>query len=323
MMHWLHEAQYSLVLFTLFIQASVGAFWVLLVSDFLKRKAPDKVQDAFTRIGTFILVPLATVGLIASTTHLGRPQYAFRALKNLDTSWMSREIVITGLFFGLIALYTYLWYKRIEDSELRRHVGVMTGIVGILAVGAQAMVYMIPGRPQWHHPSTFLLFGASALILGPLAIATIYDFAWGRLIDLKSGEETVRRSHRRLGITLLAGAVTYAGGLFWRMSHLAGGTAAAAADAKVLGKAGVGADTIQTALALGNQVYQQNDLMLNMQIVLGVALPALLAVLLWYLHQKKASLRLCNTLIAASFGLVLLGELAGRALFYLSGRAWF
>ena len=322
-MHWLHEAQYSLVLFTLFIQASVGAFWVLLVSDFLKRNAPDQVQDAFTRIGTFILLPLATVGLIASTTHLGRPQYAFRALKNLDTSWMSREIVITGLFFSLIALYTYLWYKRIEDSELRRHVGVITGFVGILAVGAQVMVYMIPGRPQWHHPSTFLLFGASALILGPLAIATIYDFVWGRFIDLKSGEATVRKSHRRLGMTLFAGAIAYAVGLLWRMSHLAGGTAMAAADAKVLGKAGLGAETIQTALALGHQVYQQNGLMLSMQIVLGIGLPALLAVVLWFLHQRKASLKLCNTLIAGSFGLVLLGELAGRALFYLSGRAWF
>lgn len=234
MAQWLHDAQYSLVLFTLFTQASVGAFWVLLVSDFLKRKAPDKIQDAFTRIGTMILIPLTALGLIFSTTHLGRPQYAFRALAHVDSSWLSREVLAFGLFFGLIALYTYLWWRRVPDGELRHHVGVITGIVGLLAILSQAMVYQIPGRPMWNHISTTILFGASGLLLGPLAVAAVYSFSWGRYIDLTSGEETVRVSHQRLGITLLTGALAYAVGLFWRMSYLSTGAAAAAGDSRVL-----------------------------------------------------------------------------------------
>lgn len=321
MMEWLHRAQYSLVLFTLFTQASVGAFWVLLVSDFLKRKAPDAIQDAFTRIGTYILVPLTTVGLIFSTTHLGRPIYAWRALRHIDSSWLSREIWMFSLFFGLIALYTYLWWKRVGDTELRRHVGVVTGLVGVLAVISQIMVYQIPGRPTWNHGSSFLLFGASGLLLGPLAVAAVYSFAWGRLVDLREGEATVRRSHRRLGITLVSGAALYAGGLLWRLHYLAAG--AAGADAQVVGKAAVGHSTVRTALVLGQQVIEQNQLMLNLQIALGIGVPALLAVTLWYLHRRGASLKLCNTLIAAGLGLVTLGELAGRALFYLTGRHWF
>lgn len=323
MANWLHDAQYSLVVFTLFIQATVGAFWVLLVSDFLKRKAPDKVQDSFTRMGTSILVPMTAVGLLFSATHLGRPQYAFRALRHIDSSWMSREILVTGAFFGLIALYTYLWWKRVEDGELRRLIGVITGLVGALAVLTQAMIYTIPGRPMWNHWSTLLLFVASVLILGPLAVATAYSFAWGRFIDLGEGEATVRRSHRRLGLTLLTGALTYGAGLYARLHYLAAGAAAGAGVPGAAGKAAVGKETIYTALQIGQAVVEQNGLLLNLQVGLGIGLPALLAVLLWYLHRRGASLRLCNGLIAAGLGLALVGELAGRALFYLTGRPWF
>lgn len=322
MWHWLEQAQYSLVLFTLFTQASVGAFWVLLVSDFLKRRAPDRVQDAFTRVGTYLLVPLTVIGLTFSTTHLGRPQFAFRALLHVGTSWLSREVWAFSLFFGLAAVYTYLWWKRIPDGELRRIVGLLTGGVGLLAVLSQAMVYQIPGRPMWNHPSTLVLFGASVLILGPLAVAAVYSFAWGRVIELRAGTETVRLSHRRLGITLLAGAAASALGLAWRMSYLSAG-AAAGGDPGVVGKAAVGAATVRSALMIGSGIVRQNEWMLNLQVALGIVVPVALAVALWYLHRRRASLRLCNALIAAGLGLAVVGEMAGRALFYLTGRPWF
>jgi anaerobic dimethyl sulfoxide reductase subunit C (anchor subunit) len=321
MAQWLHEAQFSLVIFTLFTQASVGAFWVLLVSDFLKRKAPDAVQDAFTRIGTYLLVPLTAIGLTFSTTHLGRPLYAWRALRHIDSSWLSREIWTFGLFFGLVALYTYLWWKRVQDAELRRHVGVLTGLVGILAVICQVMVYQIPGRPAWNHLSTFLLFGASVLLLGPLAVATVYSLAWGRFIDREAGEETVRRSHRRLGLTLLAGSAVYAAGLLWRLKYIAAG--AASADVAAAGKAALGKATVKTALLLAQQVTASYSWLLTLQIALGIGVPAVLAAALWYLHRKGASLQRCNLLIVLGLLLVAVGELAGRALFYLTGRPWF
>lgn len=323
MTEWLHDAQYSLVIFTLFTQASVGAFWVLLVSDFLKRKAPDAIQDAFTRIGTYILAPLTAFGLLFSATHLGRPQYAFRALRNIDSSWMSREIWAFGLFFGLIAVYTYLWWKRVNDAELRRIVGIMTGVVGAMGLLSQAMVYQIPGRPMWNHWSTLGLFAASGLILGPLAVAAVYSFAWGRVIDLKQGEETVRQSHRRLGMTLLAGAATYGVSLVARMGYLAAGAASAGAVPGAEGRAAVGPETVKTALLIGQSVMEQYSQMLSLQTLLGIGVPAVLAVLLWYLHKRGAGLRLCNALVAAGLALVLVGELAGRALFYLTGRPWF
>lgn len=319
-MDFLHQAQYSLVLFTIFTQASVGAFWVLLVSDYLTRKAPDAVQDAFTRVGTFLLVPLTAIGLTFSTTHLGRPQFAFRALTHIATSWLSREVWAFSIFFALAAIYTLIWYKRIKDAEFRRNVGIFTGVIGLLGVLSQAMVYQVPGRPMWNSPSTLVLFAATTLTLGPLVVAAVYSVVWGRVIDLSAGESTVRTSHRRLGITLLSGAALYAAGLAWRLAYLAGGKEASGA---VAGKAAVGAETVKTGLAIGYRIVEQYALMMNLQITLGIGAPVLLAVALWALHQRKASLKLCNALIAAGLVAVAVGEVAGRALFYLTGRPWF
>lgn len=320
MLKWLEQAQYSLVLFTLFTQASVGAFWVLLVSDYLKRREPDAVQNAFTRVGTYILVPLTALGLTFSTTHLGRPQYAFRALTHVGTSWLSREVWSFSLFFALVAVYTYLWWRRVPDGEFRRNVGVFTGVVGLLGILSQAMVYVIPGRPMWNHTSTIVLFGASTLTLGPLAVAAVYSLVWGRVIDRMAGESTIRRSHRRLGITLLAGATAYVVGLTWRLSYLAAGAVSGGA---VAGKAAVGKATVQTGLTLGYQVIQQNDVLLNLHIMLAAGVPLGLALALWYLHRRGASLKLCNALVIAGLALVTVGEFAGRALFYMTGRPWF
>jgi len=41
---------------------------------------------------------LGLLGLAASILHLGRPQYAFRAIIGLRSSWLSREILAFGVF---------------------------------------------------------------------------------------------------------------------------------------------------------------------------------------------------------------------------------
>lgn len=324
MLHAFEQAQGSLVLFTLFTQAAVGAFWVLLVNDFLYRRASERIYDAFTRIGTGILVPLTALGLLFSTTHLGRPQYAWRALFHVGSSWLSREVWAFGLFFVLVALYTYLWWRRSLDAEVRRLVGAFTGVVGLLAVLTQAQVYQIPGRPMWHHPSTSLLFLASAFVLGPLAVAVVYNLAWGRLVPLAEGEPVVRTAHRRLGMTLLAAVVPYALSLAWRVDFLQSGAAAAAADPRIAGWAATGTATRLSALLAAHDLMAgPYAALLRGQVLLSLLVPVALAVGLWYLHRRGASLRLAGGVIGLGLAAVLVGEILGRALFYLTGVGWF
>ena len=100
---------------------------------------------------------LAAVALAVSLLHLGRPLYAWKALRNLRRSWLSREVALFGAYGGLAALA----------------VGVpaaapLAAIVGAAGVYASGRLYMVPGRPAWCSSLTLVRFGATALALGGL-----------------------------------------------------------------------------------------------------------------------------------------------------------
>ncbi len=152
--------------------------------------------DADAETGT-LHAALATAGLAAaglgmgaSTAHLGRPRYAFRAFLGLRTSWMSREIVVLGPFLGLAAalagaLTLPAIQERLPDANTAL-AGVLAStiswttpavpwlsgaVVGIGALGifCSAMIYADTGRPLWGMPRTAALFFGTALTLGTLA----------------------------------------------------------------------------------------------------------------------------------------------------------
>ena len=78
-------------MFTLLTQAVVGAFLYLLAATGFGPAA------GWASAG---LVPLLGLGMAASTGHLGKPLRAYRAIRNLRTSWLSREVVAVGTLFG-------------------------------------------------------------------------------------------------------------------------------------------------------------------------------------------------------------------------------
>lgn len=87
-----------------------------------------------------VLVPLAagfvfvTAGLVASTTHLGRPERAWRALTQWDSSWLSRE--------GLLALATYLPALLVGGLARGSNLFLPTRIAGgVLAACALATLF--------------------------------------------------------------------------------------------------------------------------------------------------------------------------------------
>src|SRR6185295_773837 len=56
-------------------------------------------------LGTIILCAAIAI----SVSHLGRPLYAFRAFLGLRRSWLSREIVVCGLWATLAFAATGAW----------------------------------------------------------------------------------------------------------------------------------------------------------------------------------------------------------------------
>jgi DMSO reductase anchor subunit len=124
-----------------------------------------------------VALALATIGLLASTLHLGHPERAWRSISQWRTSWLSRE--------GVMALLTYLpalgfaaaWGFAGPDSGAAVVLGLLAALCALGTVCCQAMIYytLRPIR-QWHHrlvlPS-LLLF---ALFTGAVWLAA--GVAW-------------------------------------------------------------------------------------------------------------------------------------------------
>jgi DMSO reductase iron-sulfur subunit len=158
--HW------PLVFMLVLTQLSVGAFAVLWLLDLLGCSARLTVI-ALASLG------LAGISLGASTLHLGRPIYAWRALKGLRRSWLSREVLTLSLFAGAASAFAGL---LLLESSFRSLAGFLTVIAGIAGVTCSARIYVVRARPAWFSWYTIAEFFASALLLGPyfvLALLTV------------------------------------------------------------------------------------------------------------------------------------------------------
>jgi Fe-S-cluster-containing dehydrogenase component/DMSO reductase anchor subunit len=128
---------------------------------------------------------IAAAGLAASTLHLGRPAYAFRALKGLRRSWLSREVLTLTLFAAAAACYAGLSWSSSAARSVAAAVALLAGVTGVTS---SARIYVLPARPAWNSPFTPAEFFATALLLGPLLVlATVRAPAWVRAAALAGG----------------------------------------------------------------------------------------------------------------------------------------
>jgi len=155
--HW------PLVVMTVLTQLSVGAFATIWLLNLL---------GATTRLGIAALASLAVGGLAlsASTLHLGRPAFAYRALRMWRRSWLSREVLLFSLFSGIAGAYAGLLWLGLPGGAV---VGALTVLVGIAGVSASACIYRVPSRPAWNTPFTLVQFNLTAGVLGPLFAAAV------------------------------------------------------------------------------------------------------------------------------------------------------
>lgn len=117
----------------------------------------------------------------------GQAAYAWRALKMWRRSWLSREVLLFGLFFGALTFLSAttctaalppIWLVRLHATAIEpfrqlpstalaiEGLGVITAILGICGIVASAFIYLVPARPSWnmlHTPVDFLL---SAALIG-------------------------------------------------------------------------------------------------------------------------------------------------------------
>ena len=102
------------------------------------------------------------LALLASTLHLGRPLYAFRAVLGLGHSWLSREIVAFGAFAALAPAYAITRWPA---------VGLAAVGAGVAGVGCSVALYAFTKRTYWSAGRTALTFVLSAAATGLVTTA--------------------------------------------------------------------------------------------------------------------------------------------------------
>src|SRR5512142_1103464 len=78
---------------------SVGSFLILgLIHFFVARKQGLDQADKLADRALLAIGPVLVLGMLASLLHLGNPLNAYKAVTNVGSSWLSREILCGVLF---------------------------------------------------------------------------------------------------------------------------------------------------------------------------------------------------------------------------------
>jgi len=164
----------SLVAFTLLSQMAVGAFWSLgWLRVWWAQQAGIGVADRLVERALWVVGPVMVGGLLASFLHLGRPHNAWRAVANLRSSWLSREILFALLATGASWLFTGLQWLDLGGSVARDVMAWMAALLGLALITSMANTYRLRTVPAWNTWFTLISFFITACLLGVLAVGAM------------------------------------------------------------------------------------------------------------------------------------------------------
>lgn len=151
---------WPLLLLTL-LQGMAGGMAVTAV--LLPSPLPTAVVDG--------MLGIALIGAVASIFHMHRLQAALYVLRRLSTSWLSREVLTTGLFVAAIAVWTLIANIVGHTPEV---VPSLTALLGVTAMFVTAMVYAsIPAMRSWHGPLTVVAMMSTGLVSGAMVLDAV------------------------------------------------------------------------------------------------------------------------------------------------------
>ena len=163
--------EWALICFTILAQMAVGSFLVLCVMRALAAKFASQDLDGLTDWPFLALGAMMVVALVASLFHLGNPLNAPRAVANLRSSWLSREILCAVLFTAVAGAFELAQWRKVASVGLRNVVAWLAVVIGLALVFVMAKAYMLPTVPVWDTVLTPLSFFTTTLLLGVVATA--------------------------------------------------------------------------------------------------------------------------------------------------------
>jgi anaerobic dimethyl sulfoxide reductase subunit B (iron-sulfur subunit) len=171
------SSELPLVIFTVLVQMAVGAFIVL--GPFIASTAvyfSAMAERVHFALGLLLVTGIVFIlGVLTSFLHLGRPLKAYRALANWRRSWLSREILLVGLFGAGWVVFGGLY---LSGPRLAGTIWVVYGLTALAGLGliyCMAKIYQVDGLLLWKSWKTGASFYLTAGILGFLFSTTVIE----------------------------------------------------------------------------------------------------------------------------------------------------
>lgn len=136
---------------TVLTQISVNGFLALFLGQLLNLFGFN-LESPNIWLAIAIFLPVA-IGLPLSALHLGRPILAITAMKNIKTSWLSREALALGVYALGVNIIIGLYFLKVDGFFMSLIQAVVLAI-GVYGIYAQSMIYRIKARPSWNRSST-------------------------------------------------------------------------------------------------------------------------------------------------------------------------
>ncbi len=175
--------EWALPVYTILMQLAVGALIVLWLIRYLSgSKFSPREIDRMISNPILVIAFTAMVAMVGAHFHLSKPFHSFLAMLNFKSSWLSREIVFTVLFFLATMSLLYLTYFQTHRRKLISTLGWTAILFGIALIYCMARLYILPTQAAWNSPTVIISFYNTALMLGGMTIATLM------VLDLKFAE---------------------------------------------------------------------------------------------------------------------------------------
>ena len=280
--------EWSLILFTLLVQSAAG---LVIVSEVARFAAGKGKADALFTWTAPTAALLAAGGMLVSMAHLGTPTHCIFTVTNVGNSWLSREILASGVFFGLLLALSMMRAKGVGTGVL----AALTAVAGFCAVFMMARVYQLHTVPVWNSGATDLNFFGTMFLMGAVS--------GGLLLGMQMqscGDEASPWRNRLFGIVAAAGALGLALQFIGIPLSMLSGNA--------VNEHGISA--LNSLIAQGTGIF-----------VLRVLLAVAGAALFGWAVIRAISKKIDGSMIAVAFcslACVTTGELLGRLLFYTS-----
>jgi DMSO reductase anchor subunit len=161
--------EWPLVAFTILGQTAVGVFWFFHLPFLVRGRPPGPGWREPWLMVLGLVVALMALAVGVSFFHVRHPLRARRALGNLRTSWLSREILFELTFTALVALVAGMGAFGNPGPRLRWGFLVAAGLAGGLYLLSMAKLYMLPTVSAWRGSYTPLTFLSTTLVAGAAA----------------------------------------------------------------------------------------------------------------------------------------------------------